>query len=408
MLKFGGKEIPMYNDRPKGQIKTEELDDLLNLRYKILHELEAKIQLEKEKTDKSISTFRYPSLQIVLELNEGKIGWNSNLENDKTSFFMLAFAYCKSEQERFWLANLESKFFMSRLEHYHVDLEEVLRLLNIPLEKQENLSEALLDKVLFREKFFNPHSGANQIFRIPFEYALNFIPTMNYYLYKGFVYITKAEIYTLIETVFKENALKKLQIMSKNLERILNDVRIKNLILNFQTRREVETLSKPFTKIQTSNLTFKDIDVLSEKAFPLCMQILNRSLTFDSHLKHWGRLQYGLFLKGIGLSLDESLNFWRSKFSKKIAGDKFDKEYSYNIRHTYGKEGKRSDYIPYSCDKIQNRLPAANTGEHQGCPFKTFSEDKLRHLLHDMKMSELNVLKILEKARNKEYSVGRI
>lgn len=35
--------------------------------------------------------------------------------------------------------------------------------------------------------------------------------------------------------------------------------------------------------------------------------------------------------------------FWRKSFSK-IQDDKFNKEYRYNIRHSYGLEGKRANY----------------------------------------------------------------
>lgn len=39
------------------------------------------------------------------------------------------------------------------------------------------------------------------------------------------------------------------------------------------------------------------IDDLSKKHFPMCMRTLHDSLMRDNHLKHYGRLQYGLFLK---------------------------------------------------------------------------------------------------------------
>jgi len=39
------------------------------------------------------------------------------------------------------------------------------------------------------------------------------------------------------------------------------------------------------------------VDDLARKHFPLCMRMLHSNLREDSHLKHQGRLQYGLFLK---------------------------------------------------------------------------------------------------------------
>ncbi len=56
--------------------------------------------------------------------------------------------------------------------------------------------------------------------------------------------------------------------------------------------------------------------------------------------------------QGIGLPLEEALKFWRAEFAPKTTGEKFDKEYAYNVRHNYAKEGKRTDYTPYSCLKI--------------------------------------------------------
>lgn len=79
---------------------------------------------------------------------------------------------------------------------------------------------------------------------------------------------------------------------------------------------------------------------------PLCMEHLHNELRRDKHLKHYGRMQYGLFLKGIGLPLDQALIFWHMAFEK-VTPDQFNKQYAYNLRHSYGVEGKRTDYTPY-------------------------------------------------------------
>lgn len=105
------------------------------------------------------------------------------------------------------------------------------------------------------------------------------------------------------------------------------------------------------------------VDGLAKKHFPMCMGSLHETLRRDHHLKHFGRLQYGLFLKVLdpvcwrwkissymfyawqvlGLSIDEAVTFWR-KSLRTVTDDQFNKEHKYNIRHSYGLEGKRANY----------------------------------------------------------------
>ena len=60
---------------------------------------------------------------------------------------------------------------------------------------------------------------------------------------------------------------------------------------------------------------------LARESFPPCMRHLHESLRRDHRLWHFGRLQYGLFLKSIGLTLEQALMFWRTEFTKKMEPD---------------------------------------------------------------------------------------
>jgi DNA primase large subunit len=43
-------------------------------------------------------------------------------------------------------------------------------------------------------------------------------------------------------------------------------------------------------------------------------------------------------MKGIGMSLEDAMKFWRGEFTKRtdVDVDKFEKEYAYGIRYNYG------------------------------------------------------------------------
>ncbi len=54
------------------------------------------------------------------------------------------------------------------------------------------------------------------------------------------------------------------------------------------------------------------------------MRQLNDHLRHEHHLRHFGRMQYGLFLKGIGMTVDDAMKFWRMEFTMKIDDEKVD------------------------------------------------------------------------------------
>ncbi len=52
------------------------------------------------------------------------------------------------------------------------------------------------------------------------------------------------------------------------------------------------------------------------------MRHLHETLRKEHHLKHFARLQYGLFLKSIGLTMEQALTLWKTEFTKKMEPDK--------------------------------------------------------------------------------------
>ena len=119
-----------------------------------------------------------------------------------------------------------------------------------------------------------------------------------------------------------EKTLNKIRVKS---DRIKEDRRIKEIMMMFE--RAKDTLMKEEAEKMDKNMpndeklrTMNDVDMLSEKCFPLCMSLIERHINQYSHLMHFGRLQYTLFLKGAGLPVDECSKFFQKKYEKKNTG----------------------------------------------------------------------------------------
>ncbi|KAJ8306542.1 hypothetical protein KUTeg_017087 [Tegillarca granosa] len=241
------------------------------------------------------------------------------------------------------------------------------------------------------------------ILRVPFIEVLDLVRSRKVYLVDGYAFVPRDDMISILLTHYRAHLSHSLAITCRALPHLEEDDRLLPMLCGLSKRYIGEDYGNK--KSTVGEITADMIDMLSKQSFPLCMQQLHQSLRQNHHLRHGGRQQYGLFLKGIGLSLEEALKFWKNEFTKAIDGDKFDKQYSYNIRHNYGKEGKRADYTPYSCVKIIMSNPPG-PGDFHGCPFKHTDPDLLAQKLRSMSLSKDAVDSVVNYAKEGHYQVA--
>lgn len=142
-----------------------------------------------------------------------------------------------------------------------------------------------------------------------------------------------------------------------------------------------------------------DLPQLAETSFPLCMSELYYRLTDRHRLEHLGRVELQLFLKGIGLSLEGALEFWKLQLNV----DNFDDEHEPNIRRAYGHEGKRTDYTPHGCIKLITTEPGTAT---HGCPFQSHGAEQLKEVLRQQGIIGEPMKAIVNKAKSGHFQAA--
>jgi DNA primase large subunit len=342
---------------------------------------------------------------------------------DWVSHFVLRLAYCRTEDFRRWFLAQEVALLKYRLNNSRASnvitkaLKSVLP--NVHVLSKDEL-EALLPKILAATPSLqqNPirvmsagaagvsavdnSNNSNTIYRVPFTQALDLVQNRQVYVHRGQAYIPESRLLTLVTARFRTNLSKQLVLLSA-VPSTPAFQRTQGFLQNVAT---VHALKDEYSGNNNNDgsmqLTAQNVKE-NIKNMPLCMARLQLGLQRDHHLKHWGRLQYGLFLKGAGLSLEDALVYFERMFSGR--GKDFNKEYAYNVRHMYGKEGKRASYPAYNCAKIVNNN-APNSNEHHGCPYKHGSVQEVTQLLTKLGVDSTKHKAIQAQMQSKNYQLA--
>lgn len=410
--------LSLYDVPPTQEISLQEFETWAIDRLRILAELES--CSFRNRSPQETAAHMQPMLKKYLPLSNNTAAAAGHVDQrlkderrkDHYSHFILRLAFSGTEELRRRFARIETMLFKMRLEEDDGrEKRAFVESLNfnwdiVTADEKRALGEELLGATPGVRKLDDENW-----FKVDWTRVPELVEHRRVLVKRGKAYVPLKEQTSMILTEFTSRLEKALELTARQLPRLDEDDRLSpildHLSKNFTTPDA--GFSESDSSLAGAPINAANIDSLSQH-FPLCMKHLHTTLRQNSHLKHFGRLQYSLFLKGIGLSLDDCLVFWRQSF-KKITDDQFNKEYRYNVRHVYGDVGGDANrrgrgYSPYSCQKILTEHPPG-TGEAHGCPYRTFNVDNLTSMLQATGVHDREVLKgVKDDLEKKRYHIA--
>ncbi|OHT01055.1 Eukaryotic-type DNA primase, large subunit family protein [Tritrichomonas foetus] len=285
-------------------------------------------------------------------------------EIDEFSFYSLMIAAMRNEDSQRSFVHGECTIFKHRLQ-----ASKTIQINSIP---QEILEQSQIN-------FDDFYDVSQKVFFIPFQIIFPFIDVTRYELKNGYVRLEIKQLISIFVSFYKVYLEKKIALLRRQK---VHETDIFKIIVSMFEEKQGAFFARERTNWNTVSLA--ELDNLAHRSFPPCMYHMYTKLKTSHKLFHMGRLQLGLFLKGIGLSLNDSLKLWREEFSKfGITLDQFDRQYAYNIRYNYGKEGSGKNLSPYSCMGMI-RLPSPAPDQTHGCPFMQLKKDDCKQILERM------------------------
>ncbi|NXX30997.1 PRI2 primase, partial [Nicator chloris] len=315
--------LQFYLEHPTESISLVEFESLAVDRLKLLKVVESLgvsyvrgTDVYKTKLEAELRKLKFPYRALAEDDYEAR-------RKDHISHFILRLAYCQSEDLRRWFLQQEMDLFRYRFNELSDSLmQKFLEHVNLPFEAiGEDLKNELASELSVSTPGFSLAKVKEQMFyKVGLADAVDLFRARRVFIKDGFAYVPFKEIDAIVLNNYRTKLSKALALTARSLPAIQSDERLQPL-LNHLSHSYVG----PDYSIQknTGKISLDQIDALSVKSFPLCMRQLHRALRDSHHLRHGGRMQYGLFLKGIGLTLEQALEFWKKEFIRgKVDADK--------------------------------------------------------------------------------------
>lgn len=403
-------DLQMYKVPPLENISLQEFESLALERVTLLRSLATATTLKglriysDEWTDYVIGELRSQGLKYYAKLCEKSACGLTEADlqarrKDHIAHFILRLAYCRTEELRRWFIARELELFKMRFATMRGESVETFFKLNNLYYK--GISDEEKGEIIhfLRECTPYPNIENMKFYKVKFYEVLDLVKVRKVYLSGGYAYIPHKDFISVLSAQYRIQLKQSLAVACHHLGEIEQDERLVTLLRGLHQSYSGNDYSSAKAVVP-----IESIDSLSTKSFPLCMRQLHEQLRLAHHLKHGGRLQYGLFLKGIGVTLEDSLRFWREEFTKIMDLDKFEKQYAYNVRYNYGKEGSKKNYSPFSCLKIINGT--VGPGDCHGCPYRHCDVSSLKNRLQGYGIDAQAINEILDVTKKGHFQVA--
>ncbi|KAL0101429.1 hypothetical protein PUN28_018928 [Cardiocondyla obscurior] len=315
-----------------------------------------------------------------------------NSVHDKIGHFVLRLlASISSDLCIYWISK-ESLLFKHRLDNIsprqlHKLLKQIMWKLQLFKDKKNVIDKTLIELckfysqlLVFKHLRSNCENCNEFQYKVRFEIVPDLVKERDLILNNGDVITYCSNWKKVLQSLFSSYIISEMSTIKKQAEHIIkHDPRF--YVLNQKIQSYLFNKVTPHGKVTTENIETE------KQKFPLCMQHLHSVLKKRHRLSHYARLYYSLFLKEIGMTLEDSIIFWREEYSKphtctSVCSHNWqsnEKKFIYSIRHMYGLEGSRKNYKTPDCNLICSGISGA--AYEGGCPFKDFDKSALGNLL---------------------------